>query len=68
VGTTNDEFFAIGEVARNFNISPDTVRRYEDQGVYTAKRICNRRVLTAENVEAIAKHRKRIERMRQRVQ
>ena len=52
--------YSVSEVARRFKVSDDTIRRYEAQGVYAARRIFNQRVLTDADIAAIAAIRKLI--------
>ena len=50
--------FSVSQAARKVGVSTDTIRRYELLGVYKARRVLGYRVLTAENIAAIAKHHK----------
>jgi DNA-binding transcriptional MerR regulator len=58
---THDRFYSVSEAARQFGVSSDTIRRYEEEGIFQARRVLNNhRGLDAENIEAIKAHRQRI--------
>ena len=52
--------YSVGEAARKFEVSPDTIRRYEDEGIISPQRILNRRALTDEDISKIESHRRSI--------
>jgi DNA-binding transcriptional MerR regulator len=52
--------YSVSQTARIFKVSGDTIRRYEAEGVYVARRIFNQRVLSDADIEAIRRHRKGI--------
>jgi DNA-binding transcriptional MerR regulator len=59
--------YSVAAIARLFKVSGDTIRRYSNQGVFTARRVLGQRVLTDADIEAIRKHRKGIKPGRPRV-
>ena len=56
----SDPIYSIQETAQRFGVSADTIRRYDNQGVVSLRRICGRRVLTDSDLRTIEAHRKRI--------
>jgi hypothetical protein len=62
MNTTHEdrEFLSLGETARILELSVDTLRRYEDLGVVTYRRIAGRRVVTQTDLAAIRAHRQAI--------
>ncbi len=60
IGNTSMVTFTSGQLAARHNVSPDTIRRYGQEGVVNPTRAGRIRIYTEEDDRAIALHRQRI--------
>ena len=51
------KYFQVSEAAREVGCTPETIKRYEEQGIVAFQRILGQRAVTSADIETIRAHR-----------